>query len=68
MGFKPRSRLKKYYNIKPAQFLYPDENVSVAFKTSAVSPTDIPYILHWYTLYPIKATVWISWICVLHIA
>ncbi|KAK3779917.1 hypothetical protein RRG08_054170 [Elysia crispata] len=26
MGFKPRSCLKKYYHVKPAQFLYPDEN------------------------------------------
>jgi len=25
MGFKPRSRLKKYYHVKPAQFIYPDE-------------------------------------------
>ncbi|GFO03782.1 ATP-dependent DNA helicase 2 subunit 1, partial [Plakobranchus ocellatus] len=26
MGFKPRSCLKKYHHVKPAQFLYPDEN------------------------------------------
>ncbi|RUS91305.1 hypothetical protein EGW08_000919 [Elysia chlorotica] len=26
MGFKPRSSLKKYHHVKPAQFLYPDEN------------------------------------------
>nr|KAG5686071.1 hypothetical protein BaRGS_030686 [Batillaria attramentaria] len=25
MGFKPRSSLKPYYHIKPAQFIYPDE-------------------------------------------
>ncbi|BFZ15971.1 hypothetical protein BsWGS_19011 [Bradybaena similaris] len=26
MGFKPRSCLKKYFHVKPAQFIYPDEN------------------------------------------
>ncbi|CAL1529577.1 unnamed protein product [Lymnaea stagnalis] len=26
MGFKPRASLKKYYHVKPAQFIYPDEN------------------------------------------
>ena len=31
MGFKPRSALKKYHHVKPAQFLYPDENVSPFF-------------------------------------
>lgn len=25
MGFKPSSLLKKYYHVKPAQFIYPDE-------------------------------------------
>ncbi|XP_030845422.1 X-ray repair cross-complementing protein 6 isoform X2 [Strongylocentrotus purpuratus] len=25
MGFKPRSALKKYFHVKPAQFLFPDE-------------------------------------------
>ncbi|XP_025085058.1 X-ray repair cross-complementing protein 5-like [Pomacea canaliculata] len=25
MGFKPRSSVKPYYHVKPAQFLYPDE-------------------------------------------
>lgn len=25
MGFKPRKCLKKYYHVKPAQFIYPDE-------------------------------------------
>lgn len=28
MGFKPQSSLKKYYHIKPAQFIYPDESAS----------------------------------------
>ena len=27
MGFKPTSCLKKYYHVKPAQFIYPDETV-----------------------------------------
>jgi ATP-dependent DNA helicase 2 subunit 1 len=27
MGFKPRSALKSYYNIKSASFIYPDESV-----------------------------------------
>ena len=27
LGFKPRAALKKYYHIKPSQFLYPDEKV-----------------------------------------
>ncbi|CAG2236472.1 G22P1 [Mytilus edulis] len=26
MGFKPRASLKKYYHVKPGQFIYPDEN------------------------------------------
>lgn len=26
MGFKPKTCLKKYYHVKPGQFLYPDEN------------------------------------------
>lgn len=25
MGFKPRASLKKYFHVKPAQFIYPDE-------------------------------------------
>lgn len=25
MGFKPRSKLKNYHNIRPSYFLYPDE-------------------------------------------
>lgn len=29
MGFKPASRLKRYFHVKPAQFLYPDETVSL---------------------------------------
>lgn len=28
MGFKPSSLLKKYYHVKPAQFIYPDETVN----------------------------------------
>lgn len=28
MGFKPSSLLKKYYHVKPAQFIYPDETVT----------------------------------------
>ena len=28
MGFKPRSAIKKYFHVKPASFLYPDEGVS----------------------------------------
>ena len=28
IGFKPRSRLKRHYYVKPANFLYPDETVS----------------------------------------
>ena len=28
MGFKPRSSMKPYFHIKPAQFIYPDEGVS----------------------------------------
>lgn len=27
MGFKPMKTLKKYYHVKPAQFIYPDEEV-----------------------------------------
>ena len=27
MGFKPRTALKKFHHVKPAQFLYPDEKV-----------------------------------------
>ena len=30
MGFKPRSSLKNYFHIKPAQFLYPSEKVCTA--------------------------------------
>lgn len=26
MGFKPRSYLKRYYHVKPSQFIYPDES------------------------------------------
>lgn len=33
MGFKPRSRLKKYYHVKPAQFLYPDESTVIGSTT-----------------------------------
>ena len=29
MGFKPRSSLKNYYHIRPAQFLYPSEKVGM---------------------------------------
>ena len=29
MGFKPKSSLKSYYHIRPAQFLYPSEKVGV---------------------------------------
>ena len=28
MGFKPQSCFKKYFKVKPAQFIYPDETVS----------------------------------------
>ena len=28
MGFKPRSAIKPYFHVKPANFLYPDEDVS----------------------------------------
>ena len=27
MGFKPRSSVKDYFHIRPAQFLYPSEKV-----------------------------------------
>ena len=27
MGFKPKSSMKRYYHIKPAHFIYPDEKV-----------------------------------------
>ena len=30
MGFKPRSSLKNYFHIRPAQFLYPSEKVCTA--------------------------------------
>ncbi|XP_050410983.1 X-ray repair cross-complementing protein 5 isoform X2 [Patella vulgata] len=33
MGFKPRSKLKKYYQVKPGQFIYPDED-SIAGSTT----------------------------------
>ncbi|XP_041366817.1 X-ray repair cross-complementing protein 6-like [Gigantopelta aegis] len=26
MGFKPRSKIKKHYHVRPASFIYPDEN------------------------------------------
>ena len=29
MGFKARDAIKKYFHIKPAQFLYPDEKASI---------------------------------------
>ena len=28
LGFKPRSALKDYYNLRPSTFLYPEEQVS----------------------------------------
>ena len=28
LGFKPRSAIKRYFHVKPASFLYPDESVS----------------------------------------
>ena len=28
MGFKPSSAVKKYFHVRPAQFIYPDETVS----------------------------------------
>ena len=28
MGFKPQSCFKKYFKVKPASFIYPDESVS----------------------------------------
>lgn len=28
MGFKPKSMIKQYFHIRPAQFIYPDEVVS----------------------------------------
>ena len=28
VGFKPRKCLKRYFHVKPAQFIYPDESVS----------------------------------------
>lgn len=33
MGFKPSSLLKKYYHVKPAQFIYPDETVNACKDT-----------------------------------
>ena len=27
LGFKPRSSLKRYHHVRPAQFIYPDEKV-----------------------------------------
>ncbi|XP_035825176.1 X-ray repair cross-complementing protein 6 isoform X2 [Aplysia californica] len=36
MGFKPRSSLKKYFHVKPAQFIYPDE-MKVTGSTQAFS-------------------------------
>ena len=28
MGFKPASSIKRYFHIRPGQFIYPDESVS----------------------------------------
>ena len=28
LGFKARSSLKRYFHVRPAQFIYPDEKVS----------------------------------------
>ncbi|XP_070552798.1 X-ray repair cross-complementing protein 6-like [Ptychodera flava] len=36
MGFKPRSSLKRYHHVRPAQFIHPDEN-SVTGSTSLFS-------------------------------
>ncbi|KAH9491851.1 X-ray repair cross-complementing protein 6 [Bulinus truncatus] len=33
MGFKPAASLKKYFHVKPAQFIYPDENKTTGSTT-----------------------------------
>ena len=37
MGFKSRDAIKKYFHIKPAQFLYPDEKASIVTHTFSES-------------------------------
>ena len=34
MGFKPLKNIKKHYHVKPASFIYPDENVRIRLVNS----------------------------------
>ena len=36
MGFKPKSALKRYFHVKPAHFIFPDESVSPSVDNSFI--------------------------------
>ena len=48
MGFKPRSRLKKYYHVKPAQFIYPDEMVGILYILFKTQLAEISFNSFWH--------------------
>ena len=46
LGFKAKERLKPHYYTKPANFIYPDESVSVLYLIRTVETIQSTYHLH----------------------